>query len=105
MDINEKLPAFHFRVFFMEKLQRPVFVRDATGLVRSFGWREAFLMASMAATFYFAVTTPAVGPSTVGSDLMLAIFLVGTAVYLASYYYNKNRGIDLNLIYSVIPPD
>jgi amino acid transporter len=76
-------------------------------------WKVPFLsivgllsMVSMAVTFYYAVSTPAIGPSTVGADLMLAvIFLVGAGVYIASYYYNKSRGIDLNLIYSVIPPE
>jgi hypothetical protein len=65
-----------------------------------------FSMVFMAATFYYAVTTPAVGPSTLGADLMLAaIFLVGACVYAASYYYNKSHGIDLKLIYSEIPPE
>ena len=37
-------------------------------------------------------------------------FVVGTlvfsvAVYLAAYFYNKRRGVDLNLIYKEIPPE
>jgi amino acid transporter len=55
---------------------------------------------------YFAATIPAIGPSTVGADAILAtIFVVGLVIYGLSYAVNKKHGVDLNLIYSEIPPE
>jgi amino acid transporter len=66
----------------------------------------AVSMVLMAIIFYFSVTTPAIGPSTLGADLILAtIFGVGALIYIVSYFYNKARGIDLKLVYSEIPPE
>jgi hypothetical protein len=60
----------------------------------------------MAVNFFFSVTTPALGPSTPQADAVLAtIFVVGLVIYWASYSYNKNKGIDLKLVYSEIPPE
>jgi amino acid transporter len=60
----------------------------------------------MAVNFYFSITTPAVGPSTPQADAVLAtIFVVGLVIYLASYSYNRKKGLDLNLVYAEIPPE
>ena len=60
----------------------------------------------MLANFYFAVTVPAIGPSTLGADaILVTIFVIGFIIYALSYTYNKSRGVDLKLIYSEIPPE
>lgn len=63
-------------------------------------------MILMAINFYFSVTTPAIGPSTPGADLLLGvIFVSGVIVYAANYFYQKSKGFDLKLVYSEIPPE
>jgi amino acid transporter len=77
------------------------------------GWKIPLLailgaisMAFMAANFYFSVTTPAIGPSTPQADAILAaIFVTGLVVYAIMYLRNKSRGINLNMVYSEIPPE
>jgi len=60
----------------------------------------------MIATFYFSVTTPAIGPSTLQADMILsAIFLSGLIVYIVSYYDHKRKGVNLSMVYSQIPPE
>ncbi|HXY82247.1 MAG TPA: APC family permease [Candidatus Saccharimonadales bacterium] len=60
----------------------------------------------MIATFYFSVTTPALGPSTLQADMILSgIFLSGLIVYVASYYDHKKKGANLSMVYSEIPPE
>ena len=61
---------------------------------------------AMGITFYFAVTTPAVGPSTPAADGLLAIiFGSGIIIYVARYYYFKGKGIDLGAVLKEIPPE
>ncbi|MDA4136078.1 MAG: APC family permease [Thaumarchaeota archaeon] len=61
---------------------------------------------AMAITFYFAVTTPAVGPSTPAADALLAIiFGSGIIIYVTRYYYFKGKGIDLGSVLKEIPPE
>lgn len=60
----------------------------------------------MAANFWFAATTPAVGPSTAqAGTVLIGIFLIGLLVYVGAYYYRKSRGIDLHLVYREVPPE
>jgi basic amino acid/polyamine antiporter, APA family len=60
----------------------------------------------MIANFYWSVTTPAIGPSTVQADAILAvIFVTGIITYLVSNSYHKAHGVDLKAIYSEIPPE
>jgi amino acid transporter len=60
----------------------------------------------MALTFYWSVTTPAIGPTGQAPQLfLLSLFVLGAIVYGASYLYNKTRGIDLRLSYAQIPPE
>lgn len=62
--------------------------------------------ASMAITFYYSVTTPALGPSTPGAEAVLGtIYLAGLIVYLARREYLKRRGVRLSMVYSEIPPE
>ncbi len=57
-------------------------------------------------TLYYAVTTPAIGPSTIASDVILAVlFGSGLVVYLVAYYYQKGKGLNLGLIGKEIPPE
>jgi len=57
-------------------------------------------------TFYYAVTVPAIGPSTPLSDVILVgILIVGALVFAVRYYYLKLRGIDLGMVYKKIPPE
>ena len=61
---------------------------------------------AMAITFYFAVTTPAVGPSTPAADALLTIiFGSGIIIYVSRYYYFKGKGIDLGSVLKEIPPE
>jgi len=63
-------------------------------------------MVFMAANFFFSVTTPAIGPSTPQADAILAaIFITGLVVYAIMYMRNKSKGINLNMVYSEIPPE
>jgi amino acid transporter len=59
----------------------------------------------MALSFYWSITTPAIGPSTPMTALgMASIYIAAIVIYAISYYYNKKRGIDLRRVYSEIPP-
>jgi amino acid transporter len=63
-------------------------------------------LVAMAITFYYAVTTPAVGPSTPSSDAILAaIFVTGLVVYIVSYLYHRSKGINIAFAASEIPPE
>jgi basic amino acid/polyamine antiporter, APA family len=60
----------------------------------------------MALTLYFAVITPAVGPTTPLAYTYLAVvFLSGVLVYAAGYFYNRRHGLSLNMVYAEIPPE
>jgi len=60
----------------------------------------------MVANFYWSVTTPAIGPSTLQADsILVVIFVTGLVTYLVSNYYHKSHGVDLKAIYSEIPPE
>ncbi|MDA4133840.1 MAG: hypothetical protein OK454_12065, partial [Thaumarchaeota archaeon] len=61
---------------------------------------------AMSITLYYAVTTPAIGPSTASADgLLAAIFGSGVIIYVARYYYFKGKGINLGSVLSEIPPE
>ena len=63
-------------------------------------------MVLMAIMIYYGFTTPAMGPSTLQADLVLAvIYISGLVLYIASSIYNKRNGVDLKLVYSEIPPE
>jgi len=87
--------------------------KDSVKVLPGASWRvplisivAVFSAIAMALTFYYSVTTPAVGPSTFQSDLVLgAIFGSAIVIYAVSHVLNKRRGIDLGLIYSEIPPE
>jgi hypothetical protein len=60
----------------------------------------------MGATFYWAVTIPAIGPSTIFSDLLLVvIFGSGLVIYAVRYFYFKSKNVDLGLVLKEIPPE
>ena len=61
---------------------------------------------AMAITLYYAVTTPAIGPSSLSSDgLLAAIFGSGIIIYIARYYYFKGKNINLESVLKEIPPE
>lgn len=61
---------------------------------------------TMVITLYFGAITPAVGPTTPLAFTFLAVvFLSGVVVYFVGYFYNKKRGISLNMVYAEIPPE
>jgi len=63
-------------------------------------------MIAMGATAYWAFTTPAIGPSTALSDVILGtIFLVGAIIFAIRYVYLRNRGMDLFKSAAEIPPE
>jgi amino acid transporter len=62
--------------------------------------------AMMLLSLYWAVTTPAVGPSTALADgVLLTILLVGLAVFYVSSSVRRREGIDLKQVYAEIPPE
>lgn len=61
---------------------------------------------AMSITLYFAVTTPAIGPSTAAADgLLAAIFGSGIIIYIVRYFYFRGRGINLESVLKEIPPE
>jgi len=61
---------------------------------------------AMSITLYYAVTTPAIGPSTAAADgLLAAIFGSGIIIYLARYFYFRGKGINLGSVLAEIPPE
>jgi len=65
-----------------------------------------FCLVTMSITLFYAFTTPAVGPSTPFSDVILGIiFAVGGVIFVARYLYLKGRGIDLLQAVREIPPE
>ena len=53
--------------------------------------------------FSFVTSSGAVDPITLA--FVIGSFAVGGVIYLVSWYMNKNKGIDLSLLYKEIPPD
>jgi hypothetical protein len=37
--------------------------------------------------------------------LVAIIFLIGAPLYAISYYYHKNKGLDISLAFKQIPPE
>jgi len=61
---------------------------------------------TMLLSLYWAVTTPAVGPSTPSADaVLITILLVGLAVFYVSRAVRRREGVDLNQVYAEIPPE
>lgn len=55
---------------------------------------------------YNSVTNPAIGPFAGSAEVFTAaLVMVPIAIYAASYWYNKRRGIDLSKLHSQLPPD
>jgi hypothetical protein len=53
-----------------------------------------------------AVTNPAIGPFTFYAQVAIVIVVViPIALFTASYFYNKSRGIDLGKVWARIPPE
>ena len=61
---------------------------------------------AMGTTFYWAITVPAIGPSTLSSTILLiVIFGSAVVIYLARYFYFKAKGLDLMRGQREIPPE
>jgi basic amino acid/polyamine antiporter, APA family len=61
---------------------------------------------AMSITLYYAVTTPAIGPSTADADALLAvIFGSGIVIYVLRYFYFRGKGINLGAVLQEIPPE
>ncbi len=55
---------------------------------------------------YNAFTNPAIGPSALSARLViLGVIVASVAIYAVSYYHNKRRGFDLNLLSGELPPE
>ena len=53
-----------------------------------------------------ALINPAIGPFQYGAQVATAtIVVIPIILYVASYYFNKRRGIDLSKLSSQLPPD
>jgi amino acid transporter len=60
----------------------------------------------MGITFYWSVSVPAIGPSTLGSAMLLVvIFGSAVVIYLARYVYFKGKGLDLIRGQMALPPE
>jgi amino acid transporter len=56
--------------------------------------------------FYYAITVPAIGPSSPAVyTLIISIFIIMAAVFFARRYQLKRQGYDLKAVYSEIPPE
>jgi hypothetical protein len=76
---------------------------DGPRVLQIFGFLS---VVAMAITFYFAVTTPAVGPSTPDADILLVtIFGSGVLIYIARYFFYKGNGINIGKMLQEIPPE
>jgi basic amino acid/polyamine antiporter, APA family len=55
---------------------------------------------------YNSVTNPAIGPFQLGAqEFIIAIFAAAIAIYVASYFYHKNRNLNLNAVFNELPPE
>jgi len=61
---------------------------------------------------YVSATNPDFGfvnsngaPNPITLAFVIGTLVFSTAVFIASYVYNKKRGVDLNMIYKEIPPE
>jgi amino acid transporter len=55
---------------------------------------------------YNSLTNPAIGPFSVGAQLLTGLVIAtAVAIYVVSYYVNRSRGIDLSLLHAQIPPE
>jgi amino acid transporter len=81
--------------------------KDLAGGMPGGKWLSFFGVLTVIAfsiTFYYAATTPSIGPSTIASDVLLTVlFGSGLLVYAIAYFYHKSHGIDLGLIGRQIP--
>lgn len=55
---------------------------------------------------YVSLTNSAIGPFAFTAQLFTAAAVaVPLVIYVVSFYYNRARGVDLNLVYSELPPE
>ncbi len=55
---------------------------------------------------YYSIINPAVGPFHLGAELILAGVLgAAIAIYLATYFYNKSKNLNINAIFNELPPE
>jgi amino acid transporter len=91
----------------------PYKMKDAARILPGAKWKIPFIsiVGALALVvdiivFYYAVTVPAIGPSTPAAyTLIIVIFLIGMAVFALRSYQLKRQGFNLMAVYSQIPPE
>jgi basic amino acid/polyamine antiporter, APA family len=69
-------------------------------------WVGVVSLAVIGYLSYNAFTNPAIGPGALGAKLIIAgIIGVAAAIYLASYYYHRRKGVDLSSLAGELPPE
>jgi basic amino acid/polyamine antiporter, APA family len=55
---------------------------------------------------YYSIVNPAVGPFKTGAQLfLLGILAAAIVIYLATYFYNRSRNLNINAIFNELPPE
>jgi heme/copper-type cytochrome/quinol oxidase subunit 4 len=66
----------------------------------------AISIAVQVLVFYYAVTVPSIGPSSPAVyTLIVVIFVIIAAIFVARSYQLKRQGFSLKAVYSQIPPE
>ena len=87
-------------------IRRKDLSRGLPGGPRTLQLFGALSVIAMSITFYYAVTTPAIGPSTPDADgLLTVIFGTGIIIYVLRYFYFRGKGINLGAVLAEIPPE
>ncbi len=55
---------------------------------------------------YYSIVNPAVGPFALGARILLSAVLAGAIIiYLATYFYNRSKNLNINAIFNELPPE
>lgn len=55
---------------------------------------------------YYSVVNPAVGPFSRGAQILLGgVLAAAIVIYLATYFYNRSRNLNINAIFNELPPE
>jgi basic amino acid/polyamine antiporter, APA family len=55
---------------------------------------------------YYSVVNPAVGPFKTGAqELLVGVLAASIVIYLATYFYNRSRNLNINAIFNELPPE
>ena len=97
----------------MAAIALPFKMKDAAAVLPGAKWKVPFIsivgalsLVCQVIVFYYAITVPAIGPSSPAVyTLMIAIFVIMAAIFVARNYQLKRQGYNLRAVYSQIPPE